>query len=275
MTISEAAANPLVLRAVDGTEYAVQPSTLIGRDADCQIVITEGGISRHHARLSSVTANGVMVEDMQSTNGTFINGERLTAARELAIGDELRLHKTCLSLQPARRQIAAADATYMLRPGELARLQELQEVRIDVATGRGPCLIALTAPNRGKVFLLQQTGPLGEWLIGRDGAAAVRLVDRSVSKQHARISRQGSRWRIEHLGNTNELFINGEAVAAHDLRAGDNIRLGRSELQFQIDYQGELPPAAAGQRGMLGPLLFGVLMLAALAAVVATIAFAR
>jgi pSer/pThr/pTyr-binding forkhead associated (FHA) protein len=47
-------------------------------------------VSRHHARIR-VSRDGVTIDDLQSRNGTFLNGERLTAAVPLADGDEIGL----------------------------------------------------------------------------------------------------------------------------------------------------------------------------------------
>jgi pSer/pThr/pTyr-binding forkhead associated (FHA) protein len=265
MTDPRATAAALILRAADGTEYPVRQSTTIGRDADCGVAIVDTGISRRHAQLTLTAANTVLIEDLQSTNGTFVNGERLTAPRELAPGDEVRLHKTALTLSVAQPRIAAADATYMLRPGELPPLRESQPAPLQQTAGRGPCLVALSAPNRGRVFPLPPSGPISEWSIGRDASAAVRLVDRAVSKQHARIRQQGSRWRIEHVGATNQLFVNGAAVETVELQPGDRIRLGRTELQFQLEYRGELPSAQAVPQHRLVYALAAIVVAAAIA----------
>ncbi|MCC6191128.1 MAG: FHA domain-containing protein [Anaerolineales bacterium] len=68
------------------------PNTL-GRDPANQIVIDGAGVSRRHAQL---TLSGVdlLVEDLGSSNGTFVNGERLSAARRLAPGDRILLGQT-------------------------------------------------------------------------------------------------------------------------------------------------------------------------------------
>lgn len=62
--------------------------SVIGRLADCTVVIADGNTSRHHAEIRRV-ANAFMVNDLGSTNGTFVNGERVTAERRLADGDAI------------------------------------------------------------------------------------------------------------------------------------------------------------------------------------------
>jgi diguanylate cyclase (GGDEF)-like protein len=62
----------------------------IGRDPTCEIAFAEVlSLSRFHARVT-FSGDGVMVEDLQSTNGTFVNDRRVTAAADLASGDRIQ-----------------------------------------------------------------------------------------------------------------------------------------------------------------------------------------
>jgi hypothetical protein len=65
----------------------------IGRDITNDIVINDPEVSRHHCRLTQ-GGSGYTVEDLGSTNGTFVNGQRLTGARPLMPGDMLGLGET-------------------------------------------------------------------------------------------------------------------------------------------------------------------------------------
>jgi predicted component of type VI protein secretion system len=62
----------------------------IGREASADIVIADPEVSRAHARLVT-KPGGVIIEDLGSTNGTFINKQRITAPRAISPGDELTL----------------------------------------------------------------------------------------------------------------------------------------------------------------------------------------
>ncbi|HNV08113.1 MAG: FHA domain-containing protein [Dokdonella sp.] len=75
--------------ATFGRNFALVGTMTIGRQSDCGIPIPAEEISRHHARLQ-VTADGVMVEDLGSANGTWINDKRVHTGM-LNPGDELRL----------------------------------------------------------------------------------------------------------------------------------------------------------------------------------------
>ena len=63
---------------------------IVGRNSDCGICIPTDEISRQHAKLQ-VVSDGVMVEDMGSANGTFVNNQRVHSGTLLTAGDELRM----------------------------------------------------------------------------------------------------------------------------------------------------------------------------------------
>lgn len=73
-----------------GKTYAVVGSMTIGRNHDCDIPIATDEISRQHAKLQ-VTPTGVMVEDLGSANGTFVNNQRVHGSAMMKGNDELRL----------------------------------------------------------------------------------------------------------------------------------------------------------------------------------------
>jgi hypothetical protein len=61
---------------------------LIGRSARCDIVIEDSCVSRTHCRLE-VAQSGVSVEDLRSSNGLYVNGDRVVGSQPLANGDRL------------------------------------------------------------------------------------------------------------------------------------------------------------------------------------------
>lgn len=77
---------------------------LAGRDAECSLIIDGTTVSRHHARLT-VAADTTTIEDLDSTNGTYVNGKRISVATRFAHGDELSLGSELLEV---RRPSASA-----------------------------------------------------------------------------------------------------------------------------------------------------------------------
>jgi serine phosphatase RsbU (regulator of sigma subunit) len=70
-----------------GQRYTLSDErTVLGRDTDCDIVLGLGGVSRKHAQIVAVDGE-YYLEDLQSRNGTFLNGEQLTGRRKLHEND--------------------------------------------------------------------------------------------------------------------------------------------------------------------------------------------
>lgn len=65
----------------------------LGRATDCQIRLPESAVSRHHAEMR-VTDSGASIKDLGSSNGTYVNKQRLTSEVELAAGDLVAVGST-------------------------------------------------------------------------------------------------------------------------------------------------------------------------------------
>lgn len=91
----------LLLREVGGDQKRIvldREVTTLGRSDSCVVAIPTPTVSRLHAHIE-LQHDRYMIFDAGSANGTFVNGERITASRRLTTGDEIRLGTADVTLQ--------------------------------------------------------------------------------------------------------------------------------------------------------------------------------
>ncbi len=91
---------------IGGERYPLLGSlTVIGRDASADVIIEDAGISRRHSEIR-ITVDGprlaCSIRDLASTNGTFVNDERVSSSR-LEDGDSIRLGQSVLVFRAGKR----------------------------------------------------------------------------------------------------------------------------------------------------------------------------
>jgi hypothetical protein len=75
---------------LDGQQWVLTDHILIGRGEDCDVVVNDRQVSRHHAIFEH--KNGISrIEDLGSKNGTYVNGEKLSGSRQLFEKDEVQI----------------------------------------------------------------------------------------------------------------------------------------------------------------------------------------
>lgn len=76
----------------------VKSEATIGRDTTCDVVLALGYPSRFHAKIS-VQNDTFVLEDLQSTNGTFVNDQRLTCPATIKTGDIIKFSTEAFSFK--------------------------------------------------------------------------------------------------------------------------------------------------------------------------------
>jgi hypothetical protein len=134
-----------------GSEHPVEDGLILGRDRGAaDLVIEDPGVSWHHARVFS-DEGALIVEDLGSSNGTYVNGERISGPVEVAPGDEVQLGDTVIEIEgppsgrPAPRRLAPPPHD----PGNLPAL---------AALFLGPLAILLVFLSAGGFFLALPCG---------------------------------------------------------------------------------------------------------------------
>ena len=170
---------------------------LIGRAEDCGLVLDFDGISREHARIVACD-EGFQLTDLGSTNGTWVDGERvgelpvaLRPGAEVLVGGERMLW-------------VIGDATEVVWPSADTVDATARVVGFD---GR-----RLT--------------------IGRDAANDVALEDPKVSRWHAEVVARDDRVELHDLGSRNGTWVDGQLAMRAQLRTGSQIRVGSYVLTF-------------------------------------------
>ena len=97
-----------------GEKFDIIQETLIGREVECAISIDSPHVSRYHAKII-VGATGTTIEDLNSSNGTYVNGERIKEPKYISVGDEIRFDS--LSFRLTSKEAGTSDATVMLTSG--------------------------------------------------------------------------------------------------------------------------------------------------------------
>jgi len=116
---------------LNGYRWTISKSLLIGRTGSCDISISNQQVSREHARIFA-TADGPVLEDLGSKNGTFHNGKPVTDAIKLVDGDviQIALAQEFIFL--------GQDATIPLAPGdfESSVISYFRRIRLEKASCR-------------------------------------------------------------------------------------------------------------------------------------------
>lgn len=80
-----------------GRAFALVPELTIGRAASCSVTLDDTFASQQHARVST-QAGQYVVEDLGSTNGTYLNRQRVAAPVAVSTGDRIQIGNTVLEL---------------------------------------------------------------------------------------------------------------------------------------------------------------------------------
>jgi len=217
------------LIGADGAEHPLSATTRIGRSRDCDLVIDDGKISRSHA---TITANGrhILIEDLGSTNGTWVNGRRVTAPVTLVDGDEVRFqrHSFVVRLQldatvqetSPRVPVALPQAAAPKVSERPAGVQNIADAHFVVADDEGGRVLELPAKRDGV------------WTIGRNDACDVVLVEPGVAGRHVQLRYKRKNWRLVNLVSASSTLVNGRKSEKAYLADGDEVRLGSAMMVF-------------------------------------------
>lgn len=150
---------------------------VVGRSSDLDMVLVEDMVSRRHARFGHEDG-ALFIEDLGSTNGTFVNGEKIRRAW-LQEGDRVLIGTSILKViaveEPPTQQVAAPKLEPVAEP---ARAQSARTMSGSIAEVPLPDLLQLFATSRKTgVLVLQQGDEIGRIYLDQGTLAHVSLND--------------------------------------------------------------------------------------------------
>lgn len=170
-------------------------SFLIGRSTEADLSISDLSVSRRHCRIFRQVQN-IMLEDLGSRVGTFLNGQKVNHPIDLYDGDEIKLGSAVLRVRIEGQQVK--DEASLRKRNDL-------------------------------IF------PLGHELltIGRAPTCSICLDHPAISRRHAEIQPGDRTFIVCDLASTNGTFLNGEVLREpRPLAQGDSLNIGPYHLVF-------------------------------------------
>lgn len=175
-----------VLRSSHQEDILLQGELIVGREPECDICIPDHRISRKHAKIK-ITPAGLIVEDLNSRNGTTVNDRKINTPTLCQSGDKLKFHHMPFTAE-------------ILPP-------EINEVLI---------LRSANYPDKKLE---------GQLVVGRDAECDVCIPNELISRKHAIITHTKLGVTVEDLGSINGTFVNEQRItSATHLKSGDSLR---------------------------------------------------
>ena len=204
-------------------------ATVIGREADNDIMLDDMRASRHHVQIRWDHGH-VRLRDLGSMNGTFVNQQAVRGATILTSGDIIEI-----GAQRFRFEQLAAESDRRNTPAVV------EETRKMAGTGRPAGQLTPRLLPALKLLALNGQATGQEWdvrgavmILGRDQGCDICLPDDSVSRQHAQIVRQQDGYFLSDLQSRNGTCINDAPLSQPTpIRAGDLLQLGAIVLRCE------------------------------------------
>jgi pSer/pThr/pTyr-binding forkhead associated (FHA) protein len=188
------------------------PTMTIGRDPTCDLHLDNRALSRRHAQIEKRGA-AIWVRDLESQNGTFVNGERIAEPQALNGGDRIAV---------GRYEV---------------RIDGVEEAKKDTP------VLTLSGPEGRHRFAMVGD----EIIIGRAPSCDIAIGHKSISRRHVRIAVEGDHFIAEDLGSQNGSRINNKRInGPTPFRIGDKVQM--SEFTIEVGYL-ESPETNAGGGG--------------------------
>lgn len=214
-----------------------QDTILIGREDDVDIVIDNPSVSRKHAQIRK-EGTGWVIEDLGSSNGTFLKGEKIAAPAALTAGDEIGFGKFSVvfgkavgdaveqaSAKPAAKPVAtdAGGGTMQIKSHEVKELLKDSERR------RRAHLQWEAGGRKGTHYLSDAPAVL----FGTDELCDVKVP--KGPKHHLLVMNTKDGCEVRNLAMFGSMKVGGRTTKKAVLKDGDVVQMSGLILNFVAD----------------------------------------
>ncbi len=216
----------------------------IGRVEGNDIILPSSNVSRQHSRLF-VRGKKCYIEDLGSSNGVIVDGQRIQGERDLGSAAQIRIGDYYLYLE------------YNKDSGD--NQQDVVSTHIVSQDENAYKLVRVGDSFAGEIFVLSERRNT----IGRTEDNTVFLNDPSVSRRHAQIDVEGVVYCVADMGSSNGTCVNGKRISGPTiLRENDRVSFGNLDFVFvpnneQVDVSEYASTKSGG--GISMPVILGVL----------------
>ena len=226
-------------REILGSYDIDKEKMIIGRAEDADVEINNLAVSRHHAAVEK--NEGVFtVNDLDSNNGTYVNGRRISGPTTLSFGDEIGIGKHVLVFDSHSRKGKAASAaggreakppldapemgTMFVEPEQMEKIREK-------ATAARKAHLKPVGSNDARIISLDKT----DTVFGKSGNCDIRIQGLFASRRHALLSRMEKGYHLTNLASFSPTKVNGIRIESAILCDGDEIKMGKNAYIFHSE----------------------------------------
>jgi hypothetical protein len=210
-----------------------QPVIRIGRGETSDVLIDNVSVSRRHAEIRE--ENGAwLLRDLGSSNGTFLNGQRVQAEQPLRPGDEISLGKFSILFErvlaeplgeaPVLPAAAESGVTLHLRPEEVERMHR-------AAAQRRAAQLQWEGGGQKGTHYLEGPGAL----VGRTALCDLRVP--AGPRQHVLVMRGAQGFEVRNLTWFRRMRVAGAVVSRATLKSGDTVEIAGLRLTFMDEVR--------------------------------------
>jgi hypothetical protein len=215
-----------------------QESIVIGRDETADVVIDNPSVSRRHAEIR-LTDSGWVVDDLGSSNGTFLAGSRIDQARSIGLGDEIGFGKFTVVFGkalgngevPIHKPSPMTDrGTPLSTPMPAGTMHinphEVKELLEDADRKKRAHFVWESGGETGTHYLSDQNAVL----VGTDELCDIRVP--RAPRHHILIMSVNGQTEVRYLAMLGSMTVRGQSVRRARLRNGDVVEAVGLRLTF-------------------------------------------